>query len=367
MANAIFLACASATGSAVAASSLFTAAAGTITVDTSVKRLAGHYGSWKLDTSSPAVTASLRVSGVLSDAGRRVSVWFYFPSVAPSVGINIIQTATTVPANVFSVALNTTPRLVLQAAGVASVIGTTPIQPATQYRVSLCYTITNATTFEARMYLNGVLEASMSNTGTLTNTGTDRLLLQSGSVAGVNFLVYADELYVDDGTDLADPGAIGVTAKQAAAGWINQFDTAVGSVTNRWDAVNERPVSTTLGWSQASTAQVEESYGLQSPSQGDVDLTDATIVSRSAWVYAKGTAGGTGTPAIIDDGTATVVTLTGTAAIYTKLTDNAAYSSSVGLRSTGVADDTFLYDCGVMFAYIAGGTPQARAPLRLLV
>ena len=163
----------------------------------------------------------------------------------------------------------------------------------TWYRVSFSYTITNSTTYTAKLYLqkeggNVTLEATISNTGTLTTITTDRLVLTAGANAGSNWVEYFDEVYVDDRSDFTDCGAIAVTAKLPNANNTNSFDTAIGAnPANRWTNVNERPISQTNGWEQAAIRPVQENYGLESASQGDTDITGLAILAHSAWVYGK--------------------------------------------------------------------------------
>lgn len=80
-----------------------------------------------------------------------------------------------------------------------------------------------------------------------------------------------------------------------------------------------------------------------------------------------------GTPALWDNGAATAITLTTTAAIYTLITDSTTYPSNaagIGMKSTGATPDTFLYECGTIIAYIPGPVPkgpQFAPPLPIMV
>jgi hypothetical protein len=88
-----------------------------------------------------------------------------------------------------------------------------------------------------------------------------------------------------------------------------------------------------------------------------VDLTGATLVGRSAWIWAKITVASVAAK-IMDNGTEFPITLTTSSALYTHCTTSAGYPSNaagIGARSSTTAN-TFLYECGTLIAYI---TPAA--------
>lgn len=324
----------------------------TVTSDTGV----AHTGSrsLRLNTSSPATTPLAQLNGVMADAGRRVSFWFY-KTTNPAAEQSFLQIRPSGSANLMWFSrIEPTGKITNAGTGLTQVIGNAVLANNTWYRISVVYTITNSTTFTFKVYVNGTLDSTL-NTGTMTySTGTDLYFRLSNST-GANQSHYFDDIYIDDGTDLADPGDVRVTAKRPAGNNTNNFDTAVGAnPANRWTNVNEIPISTTNGWQHAASTDVQENYTLETASAGDVDLTGATIIGRTAWIYAKGTAGGAGTPKIMDNGTETAVTLTSTAALYEVTTTSATYPSNaagIGMRSTNNADDTFLYDAGTILSY----------------
>jgi hypothetical protein len=66
----------------------------------------------------------------------------------------------------------------------------------------------------------------------------------------------------------------------------------------------------------------------------------------------------------MDNGTESAITLTGTPALYTKITDSATYptnAAGIGMRSTGAAVDTFLYEAGTLIAYKPGAGAVSAA------
>ncbi len=107
--------------------------------------------------------------------------------------------------------------------------------------------------------------------------------------------------------------------------------------------------------SQLALADTQENYTLQAAGVGDVDISGSSLVSRCAWIWAKETVGGLGTPKLMDNGTETAVVLTTAAALYTVITDSALYpgnAAGIGMRSANAAAGTFLYECGTLIAYI---------------
>ncbi len=191
------------TANAEEGTGVWTATAGDVTVDTSVKRSPGTYGSLKLNTGNPAVQPILRKSGVLDDAGRRTSCWRYFPETTPTGGGGIVACTDAAGTAAISINLGTAAKLSIVSGG-GSTVGLTVLSDSTWYRISLSYTITNSTTYEARLYLDGNLEATRT-AGTLVTTVTERFQLNLGTTLGTDFVSHADLVYIDDGTDLADP------------------------------------------------------------------------------------------------------------------------------------------------------------------
>src|SRR5262249_18469982 len=155
-------------------------------------------------------------------------------------------------------------------------------------------------------------------------------------------VVNIDDVYVDDSSGLTDTGNIHVTAKRPTTRSIANFDTLLGT-----GAVNERPISETNGREQATATQVTEGYDIEARSVGDVDLSTAAIVARTAWIWSKMGAGAGGqTTTIVNNGTGTGVTLTTSSALYTNIVDSISYTDTqpaVGEKSTG-NQATFLYE-----------------------
>ncbi len=353
MAAAQFIACASATGDFA----FWSSSGGTVTVDTSIKRTTS-YGSWKMNTSSPAVDAFMKRSGVMADAGRRLTFWCYLPVVTPSVAGQMVYCQTAGATDVVYITLLTTGQLRISARGgtPATADSTATLAPATWTRVDLSFTITSSAVNEFRLYISGNLEASISNHAAQVTSIAD-VIFNTRSVYGTNFLVYFDEIYIDDGTDLADLGNIGVTAKRPAANNVNTWNTNIGAnPANRWTNVNERPLSVVNGWSDNAVTPQRENYTLETPDVGDVDILVANYVARCAWVYAAVLVGvPVGVPQITANGLDFPTVLTTTPALYTVITTDGNYPddpAGIGMVSAGSAvDATALYECGTLIAY----------------
>lgn len=340
--------------SATGAFDFYSSTSGTITSDSGTTR-GGNPRSIKLNTGSPAAVVRAVKDSILADAGRRISVWWNFPDATPPATLSGFMSAqNSSGSGLIQTSLGTDGKLILIAVGATTATGTTVLQDGVWYRISLCYTITSSTVWSARLYLNGVLEASLDSTGTLSQTlPSARLTIVLQAATGDNFVAYFSDVYVDDGTMLNDPGNVSITNKLPASNSTNQFDTFIGAnPANRWTNVNEFPVSTVNGWQQAASTQVVEVYGIEAQATGYRNLDASTILAKSPWIYAKGAAGALGTPAIMLDGGATAVTLTNAAKLHASLADGSTWPTSIGMRSTGVADDTFLYDTGALIAYI---------------
>lgn len=326
--------------------SFYASAGGTVTSDNTVS----HTGPRSIKMTMNSFTVA---SGVLNDVGRRISVWVRFSTLPASyiVPIQIQQAALAgVCYNLYILAngtLNSNPT------GATAAVGTAVLAANTWYRICVAYKITSTTVFTFKVYVNGVLD-STANAGTMSVISTSELLLCALSDGAVN--VWEDDIYVDDVANFSDPGDVRVTAKKPAANNVNNFDTAVGAnPANRWTNVNEVPLSITNGWEQLALANTQENYTLEAAAVGDVDITNKQLVGRSAWLWAKETVAGLGTPQIMDNGTETAITLTTVGALYTVITISIAYPSNaagIGMRSANAAAGTFLYECGTLIAYM---------------
>jgi hypothetical protein len=330
--------------------------------------------SIKCSLGAPATAARVERLGVLADAGRRISFRMRCDTI-PAAGTTAFCHLTTSGGTLSaSMSMRTDGTIEFQPDGATAVTGSTVVAANTWPRFAVAYTVTSATVFRFDFYVNGFLQGS-ATVGTMTTIATDMIQLRANAGFGDNANVWFDDLYIDDGADYTDPGAgfdnseaCRVYAVPAVANNVNTFDTGVGATpANRWTNVNEVPLSETNGWQQAATADTQENYTLAT--RNAMGLTPKTILGRAAWIWAKGAAGGAGTPKIMDNGVETAIVLTSAGKLFTVLTTNNSYPSNaagIGMRATNNADNTFLYECGTLVA--ASGTaypavfPQPRRP-----
>lgn len=245
-----------------------------------------------------SATAYVTKAGIMADAGRRISFRFKYNAAAALNGTCGIRVVTSGGALVASYLINT-------AAGSVSVANSTnsfnggSISSGTWYRGSLSYTITNSTTHTFKGWLDGSqVGLTLTNSGTNNTSGVDLrigLLFTPFTSSATAHHCYVDDVYVDDGTGVDDPGNIRVTNKVPATNNTGDFTSSfnVTAPSNRYENVDDRPIDTATGWTNTNTTTNSENYTLQSESAGDVNTTGSTYVARMAWVWAArlGTSG----------------------------------------------------------------------------
>ncbi|HVE25812.1 MAG TPA: hypothetical protein VNC22_10420, partial [Sporichthya sp.] len=272
------------------------ATSGTVTAASDVVR-DYHKRSVKCMCDGSGNPAYAQFTGVLADAGRRQTAFWYFDNLPDSGndasgGRGVLRALTSGNAEVFTVGLRSTGILTVSAGG-SFKAGTNAIPSATWKRVSVSFNIGSTSSWTVNVYVDGVLEIGASNIDfSLGSVGAANLRmgwpLAGAAVAGMaNKACRFSDIYADDSGGLIDVGPVCTTVKLPAAANTNNWDTLIGSATNRWDYVSERPLSESKGVQQAGTTSAQENYTLQTASAGDVDITNATYVARNAWVWAK--------------------------------------------------------------------------------
>lgn len=346
---------------------------GTVTYDTTIKKSGA--GSWKADAGAGNADANLHTgTGVMADAGRRVSAWMYFTSVSGSVPV--IHVVTTGFSAVFDIVFSSS-KLQIKS-GSTTKTGSTTVTTSAWHRVSVSYVITSTSNYTIKLWLDGNLEATMTaSDGNLATTGSSILYFGCvGAGFGASQQCYFQHTYVDDSTALTDVGDIRVTAKRPNAnGSSNQFTTQIGSGgsgygTGHSPQVNERPASTTNGWQAPTTSGVKtEGYALESSSTGDVDISGTTQVAYLGWLIANTTgSGGAPTNHILLNGNSTTITLSGTSTLFTSIVDSSSYPTTsvvIGADHSGTGKATQLTECGVMVAYLGQVSSQQKFSARL--
>lgn len=236
--------------------------------------------------------------------------------------------------------------------------GISTMLPDSWYRISFGFVQHGTDDLEVTTYLDGIQELSIegASTGGFSGPFSD---LQYGWILspGANHLCWLDQLYIDDGDDLSDPGNKRITAKLPASVNENNWDTTGGT-----GAVNERPLSETNFRQHAASTGVRQTYTLQSAATGDVDLTGESIVGYMGWAWAKRGAGDLGdSPAFIVNNvlelsvsSSPIISLSATPALLKAPVTSVNYPShaaGIGMRSNEESGDTFMYECGVVVAY----------------
>ncbi len=332
---------------------------GTATSDTVHYPFSGPR-SIKLFTSSPAVTATAARAAVLADAGRRISFRFRFDTLPAGTAPILRISQSSIGTVVFALNLLTTGALNVVPTGIAATAGTTILKTNTWYRIGVAYTVTNSTTYTINVFIDGKLEITKSGGGTMSNVTSAALVLIANSALGVNVSEWYQDIYVDDSTALTDPGNIIVTNKRpVSAGAANNWTTQIGSGgsgygTGHSPQVNEQPLSTTNGWSIASSSLIVEDYTIEGASVGDVDVSNPRyqLVDFMGWVYFK--SGTADTRNIIVAGAASNITTTTAFALYLKIAGSTTYPSTnaaIGMNNNSLVALASLAECGILLAY----------------
>lgn len=329
---------------------------GAVSIDATVKRK-GNQCSFKLDSGAGPTAAFLRINGKMADAGRRLTFWMYFPALPASGGIEFASVRTSANVRVMQLIILSTGKFRITPTGCPNVTGTITLETNRWYCIGLSYTITSSTSFEIRGYVDGVLDVSISSNGTLTNVGSSVFRIDT-LIAEANWVIYADEIAIDDTADLSSPGLRGVADKKPARnGDENLWDTAIGdNATNRFQNVNNRPIDEASGWREAGITSNREVFYLETAAQGANYIAGMVVVGHTGWCWAKTEANpGVGTPRLIHEDGGVLLSLTTSPALYTETITTATYptsGSAIGMEANGGTEDTFFYDCGINIVYI---------------
>lgn len=244
--------------------------------------------------------------------------------------------------------------------------GITVIPPDEDHRIVVSYLQNGTDDLDIKLYVDGIEELSLDarDTGIVELGLLVDLLYGWIDAPGANQVCWVDQLYIDDGSDLSDPGNKLSTAKRGASVNADNFDTTGGT-----GAVNERPVNLANYCQQAGT-QVSQNYTLETAAAGDVDISGETLVGHMGWVIAKRGALPTSTIAMTLNGSDTAISpaLTVTGSFRKLPVTSASYPSNaagIGLLSSANSSDTFLYECGVIVAY-EGPAEDMLLPFQLL-
>ncbi len=335
--------------------------------------------SIELSTGAGNTLAFAAKIGILADAGRRMSVRFRFDTLPTSTAGIITAFQVDNATQNFSINISAAGLLSVAPVGATSATGSTTLSVNTWYRICVSYYITNATTYQIKLYLNGTLEAT-ANAGTMTSISTSTLQLRHGTAWGANKNTWYDDIFVDDGASSSaqpDTGDIRVTSKRPNAnGTTNGWTTQIGSGgsgygTGHSPQVNEQPLSQTNGWSILFGNAVVEEYNVENSATGDVNISSGiTIVDVMGWVFAKCSASAE-TGQIVVNGAASNISLTATPTNFMAFTGSATYPAGTGTdigivtAATSALTDS-LYECGIVVAYTVNAAATVFPRLLLL-
>lgn len=247
--------------------------------------------------------------------------------------------------------------------------GSTILLPDANYRITLSFFQNATDDLDVKVFVDGVEELTVPG-GTADGQAIGQwpdLYYGWIGAPGANQICWFDQIYIDQGDDLTDPGNILMTAKLPAAVNVGNFDTTVGT-----GAVDERPVSLTNHMRQNAITQVFQNYTLQAASVGDVDISAETYVGHMGWVIVAKISGSSTGTGITVNGTTTAIAMSsltsGAVTFFRKAVTGSVYPSDaagIGARSFSGTSDMLLYECGVVVAY-QGPTSAALLPYQLL-
>ncbi len=182
---------------------------GSVIYDTSLKH--NGKGSWKADSGAGNARASMDTLGGAQDSGTRLSIYVNASSIPTTTRAIVFALG---GSTVVSLRLNTTGVLSLASAdGTLSKTGTTVLSAATWYHLSFCFVIVSTAVFTIKVYINSISEMTATGSdGTLGATGASHFTIGWANGPGANKTLNFENLYIDNGTDLTDPGGGAVDA-----------------------------------------------------------------------------------------------------------------------------------------------------------
>lgn len=302
---------------------------------------------------------SVGASAVLADAGSRSSFWLYFNALPAATATIMVNVQTGFSTNIIY-RLRITTAGVLQLWSNTAQIGTNGATLATGgfRRITITHTITSTTVNTIKLFVDGVLSLTVTNATLGFTAGVDFLLGNASGDGSIDFR--GSDIYIDNSSANTDPGNIWVTAKRSFAnGTLNGFTTQIGAGGSGYGSghapqVNERPLSTTNGWSMIGAGSaITEEYSIERASVGDINISGAVIVDLMGWVDAKALA--SETASIIVGGATSNISLTSAITIFKKIAGSTTYpagNTDIGIITTTALTTVSLYECGIVVAFI---------------
>ncbi len=328
----------------------WTTVTGTVIYDATTPRKSG-LSSWKCGDSGSNQINFLDTGDLGSNVGR-ASVYFHFLDL-PQSTVTLLRVK---PDSGGSSRIEVR----ITSAGVLQLFDTSSIQVGsngstlsadTDYRIALVLD-DGSPTQAIKVFLDEVEDIS----ATGVDDGAGGLsFLDIGWIdaPGSNRFVNVSHIYVDDVTDLSDPGDIRVTSKLPLnSGGTTDWDTATGT-----GEVDDRPIVEGTGHEHTGSDDVIESSDIQEAATGDVNISGDDVVGHVGWVWAKRDSGGGGSPSILVNDAETLITLTsGTYNLFLDTNTSTSYpkggTDEIGMHSTNGSADTLWAEGGVLIIYI---------------
>jgi hypothetical protein len=240
--------------------------------------------------------------------------------------------------------------------------GITDLLVDTWYRLAFSYSFNTTNDLSARLYIDGILELSLTEVST-AGVGiltVNRLHYGWLVSPGVDHVCWFDQLYIDAGDDLSDPGDIRSTAKLPAAVNDGEWTTTVGT-----GAVDERPLSITNYVKHTLTSTARQTYTLQAADTGDTDISGETVAGYMGWAWAKVQFDDFWDLALVVNGADVDRTnqISPTVSLLRHAVTSSTYPSDpagIGMAGSNEAPDTYLYECGAVVAYRGPNTNPNR-------
>lgn len=319
-----------------------------------------HGGHIRSTRFTPNALSTIYKSSIGAAAGTRVSIYLYIAALPTS------STATFLGmenggGGATCCKLRLTTGGVLQLWEASAQIGSNgaTLSTGTWYRISLALTVTSTTVNRFEVFVDGISSISVTN-ATITNIVPTALRLGNHDT-NVALDTRVSDIYVDDSATLVDTGNIWVTAKRPNAnGTLINWTTQIGAGGSGYGSghspqVNERPLSTTNGWS-TTTSSTREEYNIESASTGDISTTGSTYRDLMGWWFCQASSAVGSFSFIVDNvtiGTSLVPTSPTMILKYAgQTTFPAGTGTDVGIISASGSATFSLYECGVVVAYI---------------
>ncbi len=326
---------------------------GTITYDTTTGRKSG-LATWKHDSTGSDVLTELRGPTVVDV--NRVACYVRFTSF-PDSTVLFLQMRQSGNTPNLGVGVSSGGVLTFIDDSGAETTGST-LSTGVDYLVVLAQDRT--VTPDIKVFLDGNEDISATD---VDDGSGDLNSARFGWLAtpGANKVLNMQHHYVDDVTDLTDPGDVRVTSKLPLnSGGTNGWDGNIGT-----PAVDDRPIDESTGHIHAGSDDQVESSDIETAGNGDVDIGGLTLVGHLGWVWADRGNGGSGSPSILVGDVETGISLlAGTPSLFQDIITSTSYPSGtdqIGMHSTDAGADTRWYEGGILLVYIAAAEAPATS------